>query len=363
MTIVMNTEINSALYYPRIEFDDPRWLWTAALVWDKVYRIVPDDYTPEDSDNVKALCADGDIGIPIRPGAYAEAVADEFRLNLHAGKWQAAAFEKDRVQNYAKLHEQKIDVKIREMLISHGRAAAHDQWLYVPSDFEALYMTYLATKIACKNNLQAVSDSDAAWTALTYYSTGDIKTEGPEEEQPFALAALMIGDYVPANLTDIAPDKLLQFRQKFPDERRNFMGAIKVAAHQLANCHDAKVAAEMVRAIAIDVHRATSEFKRSMDDLRVNSFTGFKTLSFPISTSVLGTLLPAEFASMAILGTTGFALGCIAGVASLKHKGKRLSKESDYSYLVHAERAFPKTADGLNVPRGLHYDLNEFIND
>jgi hypothetical protein len=359
----MNTEINSALYYPRIEFDDPRWLWTAALVWDKVYRIVPDDYTPEDSDNVKALCADGDIGIQIRPGLYAKEVADEFIANLHDKKWQAAALEKDRLEDYAKLHQGKIDVKIREMLISHGRAAAHEEWLYVPTDFEALYMTYLATKIAKRNNLQAVSDSDAAWTALTYYSMGDIETEGPEEEQPFALAALMIGDYMPANLTDIAPEKLLHFRQKFPDERRNFMKAIKSAAHQLANCHDATVASEMIREIGGNVHRATNEFKRCMDDLKVDSFRGFKTLSFPISTSVLGSLLPPDFMSTMILGATGVALGCIAGVASLKQKGKRLSRESDFSYLVHAEQAFPKTADGINVPRRLHYDLNEFIND
>ena len=89
------TEINSALYYPYIEFADPRWLWTAALVWDKVYRIVPDDYTPQDSDNVKALCADGDIGIPIRPRAYAKDVAMEFMLKLHKKEWQAAALEKE----------------------------------------------------------------------------------------------------------------------------------------------------------------------------------------------------------------------------------------------------------------------------
>jgi len=359
----MKTEINSALYYPHIEFQDPRWLWTAALVWDKVYRIVPEDYTPEDSENVKALCADGDIGIPIRPGAYAKTIANEFLLKLHAGKWQAAAFDGHRDQDYAKLHQDKIDVRIREMLISHGRAAAHDQWLYVPTDFEPLYMTYLATKIAQKDKLQVVSDSDAAWTALTYYRTGEIETEGPEDEQPFALAALMIGNYVPANITDITPDALLAFRRKYKDERRNFMRAIKSAANQIANCHDATVAAEVRREIEKDVETSMTDFKNSMDILKVDSFIGMKTLSFPVATSILSSFLTPDPITTMIFKTAGIAMGCIAGVASLKQKGKKLSKESDYSYLVHADRAFPKTTDGLIEPRSLHYDLNEFIND
>ena len=35
------------LYYPTIEFNaaDYEWLWRAALLWDKVYRIVPDGYS------------------------------------------------------------------------------------------------------------------------------------------------------------------------------------------------------------------------------------------------------------------------------------------------------------------------------
>lgn len=359
----MTLPVNSALYYPSIEFRDFRWLWTAALVWDKVYRIQPDDFTPDEPDNVKALCDDGDIGIPLRPKEYARIVAEEFKSHINTGKWPAAALEKNQVKEYAKIHHDKIDVQIREMLISKGRAAAHKEWLYVPEDFEALYMTYLAKKIAQKNNLQAISDSDAAWTALTYYSTGNINTEGDQQELPFALAALMIGNYVPANITDISPRALIRFRKQYPDERRNFMRSIKMAASQLANCHDAKIVEETTRAIQADVERATNDFKRSMEVLKAESFIGFKTVTVPMSTPVLGKLLALDFTTSLILGAAGLAIGSIAGVASFNHKGKRLSRDSDYSYLVHAEREFPKTSDAINVPRRLHYDLNEFIND
>ncbi len=218
----MSLPINSALYYPTIEFSDPRWLWTAALIWDKIYRIQPDGFRPNEPDNIRRLCEDGDIGVPLRPAAYAKTVADEFMMSVNTSKWGAAALEKySRQHDYARIHHDKIDVQIRELLIGGGHAASHDQWLYVPTDFEALYLTYLAKKMALNNNLQPVSDTDAAWTALTYYTTDEFETECVLKDMPFTLAALMIGDFVPHNITDISPKALIEFRRKYPDERRN----------------------------------------------------------------------------------------------------------------------------------------------
>lgn len=359
----MSLPLNSALYYPSIEFRDFRWLWTSALLWDKIYRIQPADFSPDEPDNVRALCEEGDVGIPLRPAAYAKEVAQEFMISVDTGKWNAAALEKRNVRNHVRIHHDKIDIQLREMLISKGRAASHEQWLYVPDDFEALYMTYLAKKMASKNGLQPVSDSNAAWTALTYFSTEGIETECLPKDMPFALAALMIGNFVPQNITDITPKALLAFRRRYPDERRNFMRAVKDAAKQLANCHDAKVVKEIVKEIQKDIERALKDLQGSMEALQAESFVGLKSLTLPMSSAVLGALLPLEFTQSVLLGATGLAVGSIASVATYKQKGKRLSKEHEFSYLMHAERAFPKTVEDMNVPRRLYRNMNEFIND
>lgn len=359
----MNPEINSALYYPQIEFGDYRWLWSAALVWDKIYRIEPEDFTPEHPENVRVLCDGGDIGVPIRPKDYAKTVAEEFMTQINTGKWQAAALEKNQVKEYARIHHDKIDVQIRQMLISSGRAASHDQWLYVPEDFEKLYMTYLATKIAQQNNLQTVSDTSGAWAGLTYFNHGQMDTENDDHHLPFTLASLIIGNYVPSNITDITPHALLDFRTKYADERRNFVRAMKSAASQLANCHDATVAKDVLHDIQKDVEASAADYRRSMEILNAKAFAGCAAVSLPMSTPVLGKLLLLDPLSAIILGTTVLAIGGIAGVAALKQQGKRLRRESDFSYLVHAERTFPQRTDALNVPGGLRYDLNQFIND
>lgn len=43
------------LYYPFLEFKDDAWVKLAALYWDKLGRIVPDHYKPQDSDTVRQL--------------------------------------------------------------------------------------------------------------------------------------------------------------------------------------------------------------------------------------------------------------------------------------------------------------------
>ena len=359
----MSLPINSALYYPGIEFNDFRWLWSASLLWDKIYRIEPDGFEAEHPVNIKALCDGGDIGIPLRPAEYAKTVALEFMDNINAKKWEAAALEKTQVKEYARIHHDKIDVQIRQMLISSGGAASHDQWLYVPEDFEKLYMTYLATKMAAKNNLQAVSDSSAAWSGMTFFTNGRIETEQDDHNLPFALAALTIANYVPANINDITPDALLRFRSKYSDERRNFMRAMKSAASQFANCHDAKVAKDILHAVQKDVGKAAADYKRSMEFLNATAFTACVTATIAMAKPVLGTLALIAPLPAAILGTTVLAVGGIAGVATLKQKGKRLSRESDYSYLVHAEQRFPENTGNIYVPPKLRYDLNQFIND
>ena len=46
---------NSILYYPHIEFQNEAWIKSSLLLWDHVYRIVPEGYSPNDSDEIKAL--------------------------------------------------------------------------------------------------------------------------------------------------------------------------------------------------------------------------------------------------------------------------------------------------------------------
>src|SRR5271157_1786050 len=119
---------NYVLYYPTIEFQNYPWLWSASLVWDRIYRIVPEGYQPDEPENIKALTETGEIGIPIHPDSYAKETAKEFLDKVQLGEWSAAALEFEISEAYARVHQDKVDVELRNMIIAKGCAAAHDEW-------------------------------------------------------------------------------------------------------------------------------------------------------------------------------------------------------------------------------------------
>jgi hypothetical protein len=267
------------------------------------------------------------------------------------------------MQEYARLHHEKVDVKLREMIIAKGKGASHGQWLYVPTDFEALYMTFLANAIAEKNNLQLVSDSSAAWTSSTYFmhdgGIEDLPAEGLEAQ----LAALIIRDFVPTNITDLTPKQIINFRQKHRDERRRFVGAINEAAAKIAACDDPKVFNDLMEDLRRDIDDAVKEYRKSARMLNVVGWTGIKSIAFPVLTRVIGAFLPLDPSTLTVLSDLGLGIGLVSGLTEIREKQRKLSRECDYSYLVQLKREWKECYRGEDYNYLLCRQMEEFIND
>jgi len=362
----MATPHNYALYYPTIEFSDYTWLWSAALLWDRIYRIVPDGYEPKDCRNVRILAEDGEIGLPIRPKEYAPKVAKEFIEKLESREWSASALVHDIPAEYARLHSDKVDVKLRNLIIARGVASAQGDWLHVPTQFEALYMTFLANRIAEECDLQLLSDSQAAWSGSTFFRLDGKVKELPSEDLAEQLATLVIRDFLPSNITDISPKDLLSFRKKYRDERRRFVNSMHNAAEQLANCRDPGVMQDHVVDLKLDIEAALKDYRRSMESLRVVAYTGIKSVTFPVATQMACTVigLPLDTSTLTVISALGVGLGLVCGLLDLQDKSRKLEKECDYSYLLHLGRNWTGCAMyGLDYNYMLCRTMEEFLND
>lgn len=357
---------NYALYYPTIEFNDFEWLWNASLLWDRIYRIVPDGYEPEDCENVRILAQNGEIGIPIRPEEYAPNVAAEFISNVKKGVWNAAAIENDIPAEYAQLHAGKVDVTLREMIIAKGAGTAHADWLDVPTEFAALYMTYLANHIADKNKLQLLSDNTAAWTGSTYFRfDGDVQ-DYPQDEYVQQLGVLVLRDFLPENITAIPPESILHFREKYGDERRRLLGALQKSAADLSGCTDPKVVRDRIEDMKKEIEASIKDYRKAVETLHITGWTGIKSLSFPVVTKVAaeftGEVLNSR--TLMVVSALGIAVGLVSGLADYRQKLKKVEKESDYSYLLHLSREWKGQAMyGNDYNYFLCRKLEEFIND
>lgn len=71
------TTHGKALYFPYIHFQDENWLKHTLLYWDGVKRIVPSSYSPQDSNSVQSLIAEGLVE-SVDPYIYTQGAADEF---------------------------------------------------------------------------------------------------------------------------------------------------------------------------------------------------------------------------------------------------------------------------------------------
>ena len=357
---------NYALYYPTIEFQNFPWLWSAALLWDRIYRIVPKSYEPDDPENLQILKETGEIGIPIYPDSYTKDVAEKFLNKIDAGEWQAAALEFDIPEAYARLHQDKVDVELRNMIIAKGKATAHDEWLNVPIEFEALYMTYLAEQISIKNNLQLLSDSAAAWTGSTFFKYDGEIEDFPIDEQTQQLATLVIRDFIPQNILDIRPQDLIKFREKYRDERQRFIKAIRDTAKTISECDDETVYNDRLEDLKKDIECALSDYRGSMKALNIAGWTGIKSLSFPVVTKVATAIggKDLDVSTLLVISALGIGLGLVSGFSDWKEKRRKLEKDSDYSYLMHLHRNWKGSARyNHDYNYFLCREMEEFIND
>ena len=361
----MNTHFY-ALYYPTIEFQDHRWLQGAALLWDRIYRIVPSSYQPNDSTYVKTLMDTEEIGIPIAPDPYVRTTAEKFIKKLKSRKWDAAALSYDIPENYTRLHKDKVDAQLKEMIIAQGGIENNDGWLHIPTDFQAHYMTYLANVIADKNNLSVLTDNVPAWTGATYFKYNGEIEDFPREDSRHVLATMVLRDIIPENIGFISPEKIIEFRNKYQDERQRFMSAIQSASSIISNCEDPKIVKDHIEDIKNDITSSLKDYRASLKTINIAGLAGLKSLSFPVTAEVAAVIAGQglNVQTLITLSSIGLGIGLVSGFHDWSQQKKKLSKESDYSYLMHLSRAWKKCALYKNdYNYYLCRSMEEFIND
>lgn len=357
---------NNVLYYPTIEFQDYEWLWGASLLWDRIYKIVPEGYEPDEPENVKILQEGGEIGIPIDPQKYTKEISREFIKRLKSKHWNAAALihsEDDDATQITRLHESKVDEKLKSMLIAKGQASSADNWLNIPTEFSSQYMTYLANSIAQKNSLQLVTDYSSAWTCSNYFRYDGKIEDFPFEDLDNQLAILVIRDFLPINIASINPNDLLHFREKRQDQRQRFVSSIKTAIKKISSCNDTQVIRDMIIDLKKDIELSLREYKKSADLLKIAGWSGIQTISFPVLTKIFTSISSLDPGTLTILSGLGIAIGAINGFRELTLKQKKMSKECDYSYLIELRRKWKRMYRDSDYNYYLCRQMEEFIND
>lgn len=232
---------NCALYYPSVEFRDPVWLRQACLIWDYIYRIVPNGYTPRDDEFVKGLLNEGIIIniIPADMNEVLKKVANKFMNLLNCGYWEASAFSlyKDHTGVTSKLHKDKVDESLRTYLNKQifQDIDNNEAYLPIPQEFSALYMAYLANELLIEWNVgeefSVITDSPALWTGNIFYNFEPVKRDLKTFNQRFhikheKLGAIIIKSFLPSCL-DMSAFEFIKVRDQLHVPKTDFLNAMK----------------------------------------------------------------------------------------------------------------------------------------
>ncbi|WP_312648996.1 DUF6236 family protein [Aminipila sp.] len=170
------------------------------------------------------------------------------------------------------------------------------------------------------------------------------------------LAPVFINEIYPTNLLSIPASKILEFREKRKDEREMFHNEIDNFVNQLAAASDPQILEQIMNDEKAKVEYALTEYKKSMDIMKVVKWGGYITSLVTLSTDVLGY---TAFNSNVIQGltTAGIGIGLLTGL--IENKFKPVS--TAYSYLSSINSLSAEYFNDFN--NNLYRKMEEFIND
>ncbi|HYD40221.1 MAG TPA: DUF6236 family protein [Anaeromyxobacter sp.] len=366
-----------ALYYPFIHFKNDGWVKVAALYWDKLGRIVPYEYVTEDSDTVKAL---GSFVTTLRPGWVLPEFAQswvEF-VTQHGPKLKAKYALSHRDQwpvlpeterpprpggpsgndprlGYVFVEKMSEDV-YRAMKQSDlcSTDTPRGQWIGMHPRLAWVYMTALAEQLAGERGLRPLTDETRDHLAVSGLSTERlahallgsvalVDSKPTPTEIETTLISIAFRSVVPADPAALAVDKVLAFREKYPNERAAFQDAVTSFLGSR----------EWLKSIA-DPHvleqRLRDEYEKSwatkLEDLRDKlAEVGIDTV---LSCFNLKAVLPAGVVAVAgalavplnpiAAGVAGLALGAIPALRDKRKTARQELKASPVSFLYRMEQ-------------------------
>lgn len=317
----------------------------------RYYRIVPAGYTPNDSHNIKELISDSDIINDIDPIKYSSEASTKFVDGLQEeGKWWAAALDSSNYTNrdYIKMHKDKADIKIRELLLAEK--TKNNNWLNVPHDIASIYMLFLANYIVERNNLCLLTDYAEAWCGSNFFQYDGNINDFVNEDIGTSLAAITISNFLPVNIMDLTPKKLIKFRQNSRDERKRFFQAMRELSTKISSCEDEKIISDIIVDHIKELNDSKKEYYKRARDIKITAMYGVKTVMVPalITVSSAFTNLPNEVTAK--LQALGVGLGVIGGFWEAQKCISKERKNYECNYLMQLSRC---------IGNGWHpYDVN-----
>jgi len=324
----------SVLYYPTIEFQSDTWLKAAICVWEKVYRIVPPSYKPQDSDEVKEAMDAGLVeSIKLENGDLASAAVDFQSFMDEADTFPAALQGHDNID--VRIHPEKIDARLLPL-------------------FESL-----ASKIDPQGFLSVSEEVADAYIDSYFQFDGNFSEYIFDENQAEVAATVVLPQLLPSGLETDSMERVLNFRNRFAEARASYRENVLDLAKLLTTIESSS----HVRDIIEDFRNKLTGAKHASAGRAIATISEHKyaalAIGLPIAAAAF--LDGGKFQWSVALG--GIGIGLIATMADANKSKRSAWKKSDAFYHLALHNYFG-WAEGrrIGLPR-ISDKFHEFMDD
>jgi hypothetical protein len=379
-----NTALDrDALYYPYIHITDVNWLKATLLCFPNVRRMVPNNYSPDDSEEIREFCeviGPRDVPLLTSVDMFSQAAAraeDELLRRLQDNdEFIRARYSKEKtVQQYPDpadqflLHDEKIVLRLYQHLTQGpdktvlawrteaptNRPTRHSggQWLALHPDLGNAILATKAMAIADEFGLDIVTDSSAVHHTVVSTKQEDMFEEligkpASKGAPPMDHTVDELAEIVMTTSFDVRKLSAKQIAILLSDgnDLRRFKDALIPIAAGIPAIKDAKEREKRLRAAAGEITKQWQNYKRSLPGFALEAIADATEIKWP------------ELASSLIAGGTAWHIGGGAGLGILmvSWAGVKTWKKyqrhalGPYAYLSRIRQLVSKTETSLVLP-------------
>lgn len=350
-----------ALYYPYIHLTNKNWLKHAFLFWNKISRIVPHSFEPQDNEDVIRIRQETNFLEDYKPDQWI--IQDTFRdfakyltENNDMMRYLRHHHERERdrhhfdieyremfesmrhrtISNSSYIHIDKIDPHLTRMLIDMGLALRGEHewssWIKIDNEIGSLYMTYLAKSIAQEKSIPIVTDS------INNLTTTINGRRGYRNDFSEQLGYLIIDSVVPKDINSVTMEQLIKIRNKYDDQRVLFFDEINKLSATLPTIDNKSALKD-----ALNYHNGIL-LKQTKELEKVFELNGIESIIKPIASSmVVGMatdyIIPSEWKLLGL--STGLLYGTVSAYTNLRRR--RIENEKNpMSYILNIQSELDK---------------------
>ena len=357
---------NDILYYPHIEFHSAEWVKKSLMFWDHIFRIVPDGYSPQDSDEIKPFVDAGlIINVNLENEDKIEVTKRFTRLckKMVSNNYRPAGlmgYDDEDEEEYEMVSKNKIDNRLYPYLdkIADTVNFSNNDWVIMNKSLARAYMFELSQVVAQRRCLNRGTDNDDVWSVGQYFSNkGYFNETLRNDDSKGYVCSLIVDDIIPAEIINVQSNKIINFVNERHDEKIALRGRIGTFIEELQKVRSQSHVSFLSDQFTADLKKEKDDLKKSMDFVKNgNIWEGIMTgvNMTAAGMQALG-FVGAPFFSRNLCAT--LILGAVAGFC--KYKGmKKKAEVSDVSFLVGVDDMCKKRINLI-----CSNNIDEFVND